>query len=344
MTAWQRLVRAIRGEPTDYPPLALFGTARYFSYQAGISLSDFYYDPHLMIEAEKRVMNSFEDVAFIPGCWPDYGLGFFTAFGMKIEWPESECSALRDHRYKSFDELISMEPPVPERDGLWPWYLKSLKRFRENEGCFPDRLRCLWSLGPGEICSYLMGLTPFLEEAALDGNKARMALNHTSEIIVSWLSAQRKILDKADMVLITDDIAGLMSPKMYQEILLPAHRMVRESFSDMLFLYHNDTASDHLIDTLPDTGFDAFQLGATTSLATAAKKIGSKMALMGNIDTVNVLQNGTLQEVIAESRRCFKEVGDAPRFILGPSGGMNPGISREKIEAMLECCKERTGS
>jgi uroporphyrinogen decarboxylase len=176
---------------------------------------------------------------------------------------------------------------------------------------------------------------------ALHQATAKQVMEKLSEIVVTWLRAQLNVLTDAEMILLTDDIAGLMSPDMYKALLLPVHQRIRELFPEMLFLFHNDTASDHLLDILPETGFDVFQLGPTTSLAKAAERVGTRMTLMGNIDPVHILQNGTVEDVISASHRCLDEVGGKARFILSPGGGMNQDIERSKIEAMLNCCRER---
>ena len=88
MTTWQRFKAAARHEPVDHVPVAVIGTARYFAYTAGIDIFDFYYDPNLMLEAERKALQRFPDITFLPGCWPDYGIGFFSAMGLRIEWPK----------------------------------------------------------------------------------------------------------------------------------------------------------------------------------------------------------------------------------------------------------------
>ena len=186
-----------------------------------------------------------------------------------------------------------------------------------------------------------MGLTSFLEAMALHEDAAKRVLEKLSDVIVAWIRAQQDVLTDAEMILLTDDIAGLLSPEMYEAVLLPVHQRIRALFPEMLILFHNDTASNHLLDILPETGFDVFQLGPTTSLSKAARRVGTRMALMGNIDPVHILQNGSVEEVIYASRRCLDEVGSRARFILSPGGGMNQDIERAKIEAMLSCCRER---
>ncbi|MBN1910050.1 MAG: uroporphyrinogen decarboxylase family protein [Pirellulales bacterium] len=337
---WDRFLAAARREPVDHVPVALIGTARFFSGVAGVDQSDFYYDPSVMIEAQKTTFDRFPDVAFVPGCWPDYGVGFFTALGMRAEWIPNDTCATRDHRYDNTDRLAGLRMPDPATDGLWPWYLKTLRRFAERGEEFEGRLGCLWSMGPGEVASYLAGLMTLVEGFHTDPEFVERLLVVSTDLILRWLDAQLEVLPGAQAALITDDVSGLVSEPMYRKFLLPHHRRIRERYPELVLVFHNDTRSDHILEAIADTGFDVFQLGQTTSLPLAKETIGRRMALMGNVDTVAVLQDGTVDDVRASSRRCLAEAGAGGGFILSAGGGMNRGIQPEKIDAMVECARE----
>ena len=331
---------AARREAVDHVPVALIGTARYFSYVAGIDQSEFYYDPSVMIEAEKTTFDRFPEVVFIPGCWPDYGVGFFTALGMRAEWIPNDTCATRDHRYDTPERLATFRMPNPKTDGLWPWYLRTLQRFVDRHEAFAENLRCLWSMGPGEVASYLCGLMPLTEGFHVDPDFIERLLTLSTDLILQWLDAQLEVLPNAEAALITDDVSGLVSEPMYRKFILPHHQRIRQQYPDLLIVFHNDTRSDHILTAIADTGFDVFQLGQATSLSLAKEKIGDRMALMGNIDTVNVLQGGSVEDVQAAARRCLEIASPGGGFILSAGGGMNSGISAQKIDALVECVKQ----
>ena len=343
-SAWERFMAAARREPVDRVPVALIGTARFFSDFAAVDQTEFYYDPTVMIEAEKSVFDRFADVAWVPGCWPDYGVGFFTAFGMRAEWVPNDTCATRDHRYDTPDLLASLRMPDPKTDGLWPWYLRTLRRFTERQAEFDQQLRCLWSMGPGEIGSYLCGLMGLTEGFHTDPDFVERVLTVSTDIILRWLDAQFEVLPRAEAILITDDVSGLISDPMYRRFLLPHHQRIRKQYPDQVIVFHNDTRSDHILSAIAETGFDVFQLGQATSLAKAKETIGDQMALMGNIDTVNVLQNGTVDDVRQAARHCLDTAAAGGGFILSAGGGMNRDISAAKIDALVECAERFTQS
>ena len=340
MSPWDHFMAAARREPVKRVPVALIGTARFFSDHAGVDQTEFYYDPNTMIDAEKATFERFKDVAFVPGCWPDYGVGFFTALGMRAEWVANDTCATRDHRYDTIEKLAELRLPNAETDGLWPWYLRTLRRFVARRDEFADQLNCLWSMGPGEVASYLCGLMRLTEGFHTDPEYVQRLLTISTDIILQWLDAQLEILPKAQAALITDDVSGLVSEPMYREFLLPFHRRIREKYPELVLVFHNDTRSDHILEAIADTGFDVFQLGQATSLELAKKTIGHRMSLMGNIDTVNVLQDGTLDDVRQAAQHCLETASAGGGFILSAGGGMNRGISAEKIEILVECAEK----
>jgi uroporphyrinogen decarboxylase len=344
MTHWERFMAAARGQTVDQVPVALIGTARYFSYMAGCDVFDFYYDPNVMIEAQKKTFDRFPEVTFIPGCWPDYGAGWLTAMGLRVEWPLKDTCGSRDHRCKTLESIRELPIPNPKRDGMWPWHLRTLRSFRERADEFADRLHCLHCIGPGELGTYLHGITETMEAFILDPELADKLFERSTDIIIRWLEAQLEVLPDAQAALLTDDIAGFSSDEHYRQLLLPHHQRIRKAFPELLFIFHNDTASDHVLHSIEETGFEVFQLGQATSLQCAKDAIGKNMALMGNLDAVNILSAGTLAEVEKEAFKCLETAAPGGGFILAPGGGMNPGIAPEKIDMLVECSRQYADS
>jgi len=334
MNHWDRFVTAAKLKRVDRTPVAFFGTARFFAFMYGVPLIDFYRDPNIMIAAEKKVFERFPDITFLPGFWPDYSMGFFTAFGMKIKWPYNETSYVRDNRYQLPGAIESLEVPETETDGMWPWYLRNLKDLAKLKEDYPDRLKCLWSMGPGEVAGYLYGLTPLMELFAFDPKSLVHLLEIATNSIIRWLEAQYEILPDAEAILIADDITGFISEEMYRKFLMPYHIQIREHFKDLIIVFHNDMGSRHLFDAIAEVGFNVFQIGHTTSLSEAIKKIGHRICIMGNINTTDILVNGTIEDTKKAAQLCLKQANGSPGFILSSGGGLNPGIGAEKIDAI----------
>ena len=69
------------------------------------------------------------------------------------------------------------------------------------------------------------------------------------------------------------------------------------------------------------------------------KKItGSEVALMGNVDVIGVLLEGTPELVTSETDKCLKAGAPGGGFILSGSCGVPRDVPVENIRAMTEAC------
>ena len=169
----------------------------------------------------------------------------------------------------------------------------------------------------------LLGTPRFF--ASLAGVKLFECLHDPCKLMEAELQAFRRF-----------PIAGLVSPEAYKEFFFPFHCLIREKFREHILVFHCDTKSDHILELLAEVGIDVFNLGPTTDIVDAKKRIGRKVSLMGNIDPVNILQNkdsGIVRKAVEE---CLKAASTGGRYILSAGGGMNENIPSENIDIMIE--------
>jgi uroporphyrinogen decarboxylase len=340
MNHWQRFLNTVQRKEIDHIPVALIGTPRFFASLANVNLSECLKNSNKLMEVQLEAFKKFSEITFIPGCWPDYGVGLFSAFGGEIVWEKNAMPSFKEYPIKSAADIKSFKLPDPEKDGLLPSYLKTLRNFVKREEEFRDNLRFLHANGPGELGCHLWGMNNFLENVYLEPDLIKEFLEKLTDFIIIWLKAQKKRLNKAKGFLLTDDIAGLVSPEIYREFIFPYHRRIREEFKDYIFVFHCDTKSDHILEFLPQTGVDVFNLGPDTDMANAKKKIGEKVCLMGNIDPVNVMQKKDVKIIKKEAQRCFKEAASNGGYFLSIGGGMNENTPEENVKTLVEEAKQ----
>jgi hypothetical protein len=75
-------------------------------------------------------------------------------------------------------------------------------------------------------------------------------------------------------------------------------------------------------------------------LATAKRLIGSQVCLMGNVDVISVLQQGTPCDVREAVRSCMEAAATGSGFILSSSSSVLPGTPRENIQAYFAAARE----
>jgi uroporphyrinogen decarboxylase len=294
-----------------------------------------------MMEVQLSAFRKFPDVVFIPGCWPDYGTGLFSAWGGRICWADNTMPSVREKYLTSKQHICDFHPPDPHTDGLMPWHLETLKRFVARKAEFNGNLHFIHSNGPGELASYLWGMDAFLQDLYFAPELMKTLLSKVTETVTAWLSAQSVLLPDCAGMLITDDLAGLMSADMYRQFLLPYHRLIREKFPELIYVLHCDSRTDHVLSIFPDAGIDVFQVGVTTNLANAKELIGRQVCLMGNIDGVEVMQRGNAEAVRRAAEKCLAQAISNGGYFLSTGGGLNEDTPEENIRVLVEVAQSK---
>jgi uroporphyrinogen decarboxylase len=88
------------------------------------------------------------------------------------------------------------------------------------------------------------------------------------------------------------------------------------------------------LDLIAETGTTYVSLDYKVDLRRAREKFDRRVAFMGNIDPVGILQQGTVEDVLAACRDCVERAGPGPGFILAPGCDLPPATPMENVRAM----------
>ena len=123
-TQWETLLRLVRGERFESPPVGLLVDGPWISYWRGVPLLDYYGSDRIWLDTNLAVVEAFPDVLLLAGFWSEYGMsGNPSAFGCRCIWPENGfptvaklLERLRFHRPTAETELPNRRPPsVPSQ-------------------------------------------------------------------------------------------------------------------------------------------------------------------------------------------------------------------------------------
>jgi uroporphyrinogen decarboxylase len=107
----------------------------------------------------------------------------------------------------------------------------------------------------------------------------------------------------------------------------------------MLKLHHNDANVEPFAERLVETGFEILNFSHNVDIADLYRRIGHKVALMGNVPPLQVLAEGTPSEVEAWAERCIR--GTDGRVLLSAGGGTSGGTSAENIDTLVRTARGR---
>jgi len=336
MDAWERFYNSTNGKPVDHTALALIGTNRFYASLWNVGLFDVLHNPQKMIDMQTRTFERFPQITFIPGAWPDYGVGILSSFGCQIKWQKKTMPQVSREALLTDEDIKDFKIPDPHQDGFMPWYLQTLRMFLDQANSLTGNTHFLWSFGPGELASYLWGSCKFLGDLIQKQDLMEHLLEKVTQAIIVWLKAQHEINFSADAILLTDDISGLLSDQLYRKCLMPFQQKIIKAFPNHLIVFHNDTKSNHILHSIKELGIHVFNLGKSTNLELAAQIFGNNVSLMGNLDPLDLLIKGSADEIIEEAQTCITLAKNNPRFILSAGGGLNEGTPLSSLEALIE--------
>jgi uroporphyrinogen decarboxylase len=120
----------------------------------------------------------------------------------------------------------------------------------------------------------------------------------------------------------------------FEEFIFPYLARVLGEFPSAVRIYHIcDRRIQHVAPRFPDMGVDVLYFAA--DIEEVKRAVGRKLCLMGNLDPIGLLLQGTPEGIAAEARRCISVAADDDGgFLLAPSGALIPGTPDANIRAM----------
>ena len=145
----------------------------------------------------------------------------------------------------------------------------------------------------------------------------------------------------------------LISPKIHREFCLPYDRKMHDALHGLGFktTYHTCGGTRGIEEMIVENGTDASETLAAPSIGgncepwEYAEKIAGRIALIGGMDQINLLTDGTEQQIRDQVRRLFETVGRDGGYILSASDHFfdaPPENLRVYAEAARECVYPRT--
>ena len=164
----------------------------------------------------------------------------------------------------------------------------------------------------------------------------RALLQRLTQLAIAHLNAQ--IEAGAQVVQLFDTWAGILSAADYEAWVLPTHREIVAGVDRVqapLILYVNDGA--HLLDPMIESGADVLSLDWRMDLADAARRVGGRASLQGNLDPCAL---HAPRDDIFERVRALAEAGAAARgHVLNLGHGCLPDTPVEGVQAFIDAAK-----
>jgi len=156
------------------------------------------------------------------------------------------------------------------------------------------------------------------------------------ELVVGYLNAQ--IEAGAQVVQLFDTWAGILSPEDYRTWVLPVHREIAEKIDRQqapLILYVMDGA--HVLEAMLESGADVLSLDWRVDMAAAARRVGARASLQGNLDPSAL--HAPREEIARRVAAIAEAAAPARGLVLNLGHGCLPDTPVEGVRAFTEAVR-----
>ena len=341
-----RLLRALRRQPVDRTPVWLMRQAgRYLpEYRASRAAAGSFLamakTPELACEVTLQPLRRFpldaailfSDILTVPDAM-GLGLYFVEGEGPKFQRPVRE-------------EADVARLAVPDMETELRYVMDAIRVIRrELAGKVP---LIGFSGSPWTLACYMVeggGSDNYSKIKAMAFNRPELLhrlLGVVTDAVIAYLAAQRAA--GAQALQVFDTWGGVLSPTLYREFSLPYLQRIAGELDrgegdarTPLILFGKGNAP-HL-EALAATGTDAVGVDWLVGMDEAARLIGGKVALQGNLDPATLY--GSPQAIAREAARVLDDYaagngGSREGHVFNLGHGMSPDMDPEHVAALVE--------
>jgi uroporphyrinogen decarboxylase len=331
---WNDLLAVVEGKPLARPPIGFIIDSPWLPNWFGIDILDYFTNEALWFEANRKAIETFPEVTFLPGFWSEFGMCTEpSAFGAKCVFHQNEFP-FADKTIRDVAQIDDLAEPDPATDGLLPFMLNRLKSVRPRIEELGHKIRFSVSRGPLNVATFLMGTTEFLMAIKTDPDKAHKLLRTITQFLKKWHALQRQTFPSIDGMFLLDDIVGFIGEADFKEFGLPYFKELYAADVAVKF-FHNDAECAKSIGYYPEIGINLYNPGVFNTLAELRQMSANRLTILGNIPPRDVLAKGSPGEVAAAVKKLLAETPDKSKLMLSCAGGVPPGVSTENLKAFI---------
>ena len=253
------------------------------------------------------------------------------ALGCDMDWGSRDMMPdAKTHPVKEVED-IDIPENILEKPSMRV-VLDAISLLRKEYG---DRVAILGKvMGPWTICYHMVGVQDFLLWVLTEPEKIRGSLDAYKEVTITFANAQLQA--GADAIVLPDHATGdLVSPKTYEEFLVPVHHEMLGRIGGPTILHVCGNCADR-IHIFANEGYDAYHFEWQVDAKEAVRIVNRRISLVGNISNTQALLRGTPEDVHKQARYSIEAGVD----ILAPECAVPLQTPLENLKAIVAAAEE----
>jgi MtaA/CmuA family methyltransferase len=252
--------------------------------------------------------------------------------GARIELFDDQPPAIVESEARLADksELARLRVPDPWGGGRMTDRLRAAALFRERTA--GQRVIEGWIEGPCAEAADLRGINTLMTDFVDDAVFVRDLFAFVVEMELRFARAQ--VEAGIDLMGVGDAAASLVGPRFYEEFVWPYEKKLVDGLHALgtRVRLHICGNTRRILAPLGRLGAEIVDLDYPAPMAEGRAQMGPHQVLLGNLDPVKVLKDGSPELVLQRLRACHQAAG--PRYIVGAGCEVPRGTPLENVRVL----------
>ena len=250
------------------------------------------------------------------------------AFGAEIHFEENEVPSVIGRLVSDMESVKKLEIPQ---------YLLANKLVAEN---LTDRPAFAGCIGPFSLAGRLYDMTEIMMACYVEPETAALLLRKCTDFLINYCLELKKT--GVQGVIMAEPAAGLMSNEGCSEFSSVFIKQIIDKVQDdeFIIILHNCGNTGHCTAAMVETGAPALHFGNKIDMVKALEDTPEGVLVMGNLDPVSCMKQGSPQEVEAQTKELLEKTKQYSNFVLSTGCDVPPGTSKENIEAFYKALEK----
>jgi len=333
MNSRERVFAQLDGRPVDHLPLMPI-TMQFAADLVGVPYLRYVTDFNALVEAQLRTVEK-------------YGFDYVSCIsdpareaadcGSDIALFDDQPPAFKEERALLADKtrLAALAIPDPHAGGRMTDRVRAAERFRREVGA--DKLIEGWVEGPMAEGADLRGINTIMLDLYDDPAFIADLFEFVTEMEIRFARAQ--VEAGVDLIGIGDAAASLVGPVFYERCVWPYEKRMVDAIhaSGARVRLHICGDTNAILDGMGRLGADIVDLDYPVDMRDARARMPGQVVL-GNVEPVGVMRNGTPEQVTRTLAACHRAAG--PRWIVGAGCELPRDTAEANVRAMCAFARD----
>ncbi len=332
----ERILLHLQGLPVDRLPVMPI-TMMFAGDLAGVPYGQYCRDYQRLVEAQMRAAETF-GFDYV-SCISDPAREAADC-GATLQWFDNQPPAIVEEQARLAEktDLARLKIPDPLGGGRMTDRVNAAALFREKTA--GQYLVEGWIEGPCAEAADLRGINTLMIDFYDDPAFVRDLFAFVVEMELRFAKAQ--VEAGADLIGMGDAAASLVGPGIYEEFVRPFEQKMVDGVHALgaKIRLHICGNTRRILKGMGSLGADIVDLDSMASLAEARAQMGPNQVLLGNLNPVADLRNGTPERIAAALAKCHAEAGS--RYIVGAGCEIPRDTPAQNVHALAAYARGHT--